>query len=76
MFRRCRQKFIAALGQVRGEFEEIVHALARDIDIAKELDKTPMKLHGEHGAVEQEASRYIWEISLIRRNRRRTTRFR
>ena len=41
-----------------------MHALARGMDLGKELDRTLMRLRGEYGAVEQEASRDIWSILI------------
>ncbi len=36
LFRQWHQKFIAALGQVRTEYEEIVHRLAKEVDLGRE----------------------------------------
>ncbi len=38
LLRQWHQKFTAALGQVKGEYEEMVHKLVRQIDLGKELD--------------------------------------
>ncbi len=38
LFRQWHQKFTAALGQVKAECEDIVHKLARELDLGKEIE--------------------------------------
>ncbi len=38
LFRQWHQKFTSALGQVRGEYEEIFHRLAREVDLARDME--------------------------------------
>ncbi len=38
LFRQWHQKFTTVLGQVRMEYEEIVHRLAREIDFGKNME--------------------------------------
>jgi hypothetical protein len=56
--RHWHQKFTAALGQVRREYEEIVYKLVKETDLGKELDKIVAGLNGECGGV--------FEISIRR----------
>jgi hypothetical protein len=46
LFRQWHRKFTTALGQVRAEYEEIVHKLAREIDLEREIE-TVLIIFGE-----------------------------
>ncbi len=38
LFRQWHQKFTTALGQVKTEYEEMVHRFAREIDLGREME--------------------------------------
>ncbi len=64
IFRRWHLNFIPALGQVKGEYEEIVHVMVGEIDLGRELDKTLVKLQGDNGLSAREAYQDIWIILI------------
>jgi hypothetical protein len=45
-FRQWHQKFVAAIGQVRREYEEIVLRLVKEIDLGNELDRIIVMMRG------------------------------
>ena len=64
MFRQWQQKFTTALGQVRAEYEEIVHKLAREIDLGREMENILTMLGREYGGVFVEASQALWKVLI------------
>ena len=74
LFRQWHQKFTTALGQVKAEYEEIVHRLAREIDLGKEMEAILTMMENNYGAMFREASSETWEILIDKARRRHTTR--
>ncbi len=62
LFRQWHQKFTTALAQVMEEYEEIVHKLAREIHLGKDIETSLGALGRERGATLGEASQDIWEV--------------
>ncbi len=62
-----------ALGQVRTEYEEIVHRLAREIDFGREMQNMLVTLGRKYGAASGEASHDPWKVLIDKPRRRRTT---
>ena len=57
-------KSITALGQVKAEYEEIVHRLAREIDLGKEMEAILTMMENNYGAMFRVASSETWKILI------------
>ncbi len=64
LFRHWHQKFTTALGQVKTEYEEIVHKLAQEIDMGRDMETVLTTLGREYGAIFGEASQDIWKVLI------------
>ena len=56
LLRQWHQEFTTALGQVMTKCGEIVHRLAREIDLGKDMENILSTLARDHGLVFEEAS--------------------
>ncbi len=63
-FRPWHQKFTSASGQVPGEHEEIVHRLAKEIDLVRERENVLAGLSGECGDELDKISGDIWNMLI------------
>jgi hypothetical protein len=64
LFRQWHQKFTTALGQVNGMYEEMVHRMAREIDLGKDMAGIMGLLRDEYQEYFKEASGDIWKILI------------
>ncbi len=55
IFRQRHRKLTTAPGQVKGDCEEIIHRLVREIDLGKDVDKDMSMLDGDYGPALKEA---------------------
>ncbi len=62
LFRQWHQKFTTAIGQYKGVYEEMVHKMARELDLGKEVDVVLSALYSTYGDVLWEASADIWRV--------------
>ncbi len=64
LFRQWHQNFTTALGQVRMEYEETVHRLAKDIDLGRDIETVLTTLAVDYGAGHGEASQDLWTVLI------------
>ncbi len=64
LFRQWHQKFTTALGQYNARYEEIVHYMAREIDLGKDLGAVSKKLGEVYGEMYAEASGDVWKVVI------------
>ena len=62
LFRQWHQKFTTAIGQFKPVYEEMVHKMARELDLGKEVDGVLSALYTVYGDVLWEASADIWRV--------------
>ena len=63
-FRQWHQKFTTALGQVKAEYDEVVHKLVREIDLGKEMETILVTMENDYGSTFREMSHDIWKVLI------------